>query len=149
MADELENTPCALMGEAMARYKHDELTAGEAVSIILEQAKRLSRPMEAVAWRWRWPDTNKWHYADYNLHPEAEEVQALAVIPTKGLGSSSPKSEDTHRVTETAVVDTQPLRAYQEKDGLENCADCGEWFSVDMSHYCRDSDNLDAEEESK
>ena len=51
MADELENTPCALMGEAMARYKHDELTAGEAVSIILEQAKRLSRPMEAVAWR--------------------------------------------------------------------------------------------------
>lgn len=84
MADELENTPCALMGEAMARYKHDELTAGEAVSIILEQAKRLSRPMEAVAWRWRWPDTNKWHYADYNLHPEAEEVQALAVIPTEG-----------------------------------------------------------------
>ena len=51
MADELENTPCALMGEAMARYKHDELTAGEAVSIILEQAKRLSQaPMEAVAW---------------------------------------------------------------------------------------------------
>jgi L-ascorbate metabolism protein UlaG (beta-lactamase superfamily) len=41
-------------------------------------------PMEAVAWRWRWPDTNKWHYADYNLHPEAEEVQALAVIPVQG-----------------------------------------------------------------
>lgn len=42
---------------------------------------RRAVPMEAVAWRWRWPETNKWHYADYNLHPEAEEVQALALIP--------------------------------------------------------------------
>lgn len=36
------DTPCSLMGEAMARYKHDEITAGEAVTIILQQAKRLS-----------------------------------------------------------------------------------------------------------
>lgn len=56
---------------------------------------------EAVAWRWRWPDTNKWHYADYNLHPEAEEVQALAVIPTEALDSSL---RDTHRAAVTDVL---------------------------------------------
>jgi hypothetical protein len=39
---------------------------------------------EPVAWRWQWPGQNTWGYADYNLHPDAETVQALAVIPTEG-----------------------------------------------------------------
>jgi hypothetical protein len=82
------------MGEAMARYKHDELTAGEAVSIILEQAKRLSRPMEAVAWREKaladvialrkdHPGQTDRFYAE-----EAVAIcrQALAVIPIQGGG---------------------------------------------------------------
>ena len=58
-------------------------------------------PMEAVAWRWRYAGTN-WYLGDVEPRRGADyqyptEVQALAVIPTEGLGSSSPKSEDTHR----------------------------------------------------
>ena len=40
----------------------------------------ISRPVkgvEPVAYRWMWPGTNEWHYADYNLHPDAETVQPL------------------------------------------------------------------------
>jgi len=113
MADELENTPCALMGEAMARYKHDELTAGEAVSIILEQAKRLSHTptdadtslqkvqttppdMEAVAWLLTHPTEPRdcvlayaWQEPITQADRDAGwDAQALAVIPTEGLGSS-------------------------------------------------------------
>ena len=64
--------------------------------------------MEAVAWRWRYKGTN-WVYGNdrpawADVDDCDEVIQALAVIPTEGLGSSSPKSEDTHRVAETAVV---------------------------------------------
>jgi hypothetical protein len=105
------------MGEAMARYKHDELTAGEAVSIILEQAKRLSRPMEAVAWRETTDDAALLRLANEiyrQVAPLVEEcsepnpedyvaaiLQALAVIPAEGLGSSL---RDTRRAEDRAVV---------------------------------------------
>jgi len=69
----------------------------------LQKVQTTPPDREAVAWRWRWPDTNNWHYADYNLHPEAEEVQALAVIPIEGLGSSA-EGADTHRAEDRAVL---------------------------------------------
>ena len=97
MADELENTPCALMGEAMARYKHDELTAGEAVSIILEQAKRLSPAPEAVAWREKVAQTIEDHVEAerrgpgegwlevVGIYDAADAILALiATLPTQG-----------------------------------------------------------------
>lgn len=98
------------MGEAMARYKHAELTAGEAVSIILEQAKRLSHaPMEAVAWRekvaaiiQRTVNADRDEFCSAQSADEAARaLQALAVIPTEGLGSSL---RDTHRAEDRAVV---------------------------------------------
>ncbi len=96
-----ETTPCALMGEAMARYKHGEITAAEAVNIILGQAKRLSTPLpelsgnpgtlngEVVAWRYRLIGTAGWVHAGEDsarsvaeaiLRPSMYEVQALGVL---------------------------------------------------------------------
>ena len=70
------NDQCIIFTRAPAPYND----YGHRASAIAAWNRRPA--MEAVAWRWRWPDTNKWHYADYNLHPEAEEVQALALIAT-------------------------------------------------------------------
>ena len=75
---------------------------------------RRPAPMEAVAWRWRYAGTN-WYLGDVEPRRGADyqyptEVQALAVIPTEGLGSSA-EGADTHRVAETAVVaELQELR---------------------------------------
>lgn len=37
----------------------------------------LARIVEPVAYRWQWPGQTTWGYADYNLHPDAETVEAL------------------------------------------------------------------------
>lgn len=33
--------------------------------------------LKTVAWRWQWPGTSKWYFADYNLHAEAETSEPL------------------------------------------------------------------------
>lgn len=65
---------------------------------------RLSRPaasdegVEPVAYRWMWPGTNQWHYADYNLHPDAETVQPLYAA------LASPPVSERERELEGAVA---------------------------------------------
>tara|TARA_R110000868_G_scaffold411472_2_gene704438 strand:- start:706 stop:1041 length:336 start_codon:yes stop_codon:yes gene_type:complete len=81
--------------------------------------------MEAVAWRWEEQFMGVWRERLTHERPEdgprVRGVQALAVIPTEGLGSSL---RDTHRVAETAVVvPKEPTEAMIEA-GLEWSGDC-------------------------
>lgn len=75
----------------------------------------LSRPMEAVAWRVK-DYADGWilfhHEAPARKSGEARNgalVQALAVIPTEGLGSSL---RDTHRAEDRAVVGEETEEAF-------------------------------------
>ena len=57
-------------------------SVGEVTKAINALRNRTSEPEAgAVAWRWMWPETNQWHYADYDLHPEAEVNQPLYTHP--------------------------------------------------------------------
>ena len=67
------------------------------VEILTALRNRTSEPEAgAVAWRWMWPETNQWHYADYDLHPEAEVNQPLYLHP-------APATADKLRVAVEAL----------------------------------------------
>ena len=84
----------------------------------LQKVQTTPPDMETVAWRYpvltardeavarmaramrngkAWPAVFQANTAEALAEDALAALEALAVIPTEGLGSSSPKSEDTHR----------------------------------------------------
>ncbi len=97
--------------------------------------ERLTKLVENEDAHWNLVGPSSYDCVDVLVSDLRTILQALAVIPTQGLGSSSPKSEDTHRVAETAVVvPKEPTEAMLEAGcrGAQDGVGCTPWN--DSSH---------------
>ena len=75
-------------GESFQAVYHGEDSEGSSVERFRADLHTLLAAFkgEVVAYRWRWEGQSQWAYADYLPRPDADEVQALAVVAHTGGG---------------------------------------------------------------
>lgn len=83
--------------------------------------------LENVAWRWQWPGTSKWYFADYNLHAEAETSEPLVT-------REAAEKERTARLAAESQV--AALKAALTPSGATKAAYHGEFkFPVTVTRF--------------